>query len=85
MCSTIHLGHDAMKCAELITDAGTGLLSQTKLWAHIAYLAATLVFLRWGLFAEQPPNAEIWLIYLGVVGAHTLSSKLLSMKYKKET
>ncbi|SDX88957.1 hypothetical protein [Nitrosomonas halophila] len=70
-----------MKASELITDCGTGMLSQSKLWAHVSYLAATLVFLRWGLFAEAPPSAEIWLIYLGVVGGHTVLSKLLSIRY----
>ncbi|MXS82256.1 hypothetical protein [Nitrosomonas oligotropha] len=71
------------RCIELITDAGTGLLSHTKLWTNIAYLAATLAFLHATLFAATPPESEIWLIYLGVVGAHNVSSKILSMKYGK--
>lgn len=70
-----------MKPVDLITDCATGQISHTKLWTNIAYLAATLAFLRLTLVSNDPPNAEIWLIYLGVVGAHNLSSKLLSMKY----
>ncbi|SFF13703.1 hypothetical protein [Nitrosomonas sp. Nm166] len=66
---------------ELITDAGTGQLSHTKLWTHIAYCAATLAFLRATLFSDTPPDSEIWLIYLGIVGAHNVSSKILSLKY----
>lgn len=70
-----------MRAVELITDAGTGLLSHTKLWTNIAYAAATLSFLRITMFSDEPSNPEIWLIYLGIVGAHNISSKILSMKY----
>ncbi len=70
-----------MKIIDLITDVSTGQLSHTKLWANIAYLAATLAFLRVTLVSSEPSNPEIWLIYLGIVGAHNLSSKLLSLKY----
>lgn len=66
---------------ELITDCGTGQLSHTKLWTHVAYCAATLAFLRATLFSDTPPESEIWLIYLGIVGAHNVSSKILSLKY----
>lgn len=67
----------------LITDAGTGLLSHTKLWTQVAYLAATLAFLRL-VFSDTPPGADIWLIYLGIVGGHNIASKVISMKYKKD-
>lgn len=70
-----------MKALELITDAGTGQLSHTKLWAHVAYCAATLAFLRAEVCSGDPANGEIWLIYLGIVGAHNVSSKILSLKY----
>jgi hypothetical protein len=73
-----------MKLSEIIKDAGTGLPSHTKLWANIAYLSATLVFLRWGLLADEIPSGEYWLIYLGIVGAHTTASKWLSFKYGGE-
>ena len=69
------------RALELITDCGTGQLSHTKLWTHVAYFAATIAFVRVTLFSVDPTNPEIWLIYLGVVGAHNVASKILSMKY----
>ncbi len=71
-----------MKVLELITDAGTGLLSHTKLWTHVAYFTATLAFLRMTLFMPEPAGVEIWMIYLGVVGGHSYMSKRLSMQHK---
>lgn len=68
-----------MKPRDLITDAGTGQLSHTKLWANIAYLSATIAFLYAVYSGKDAP--DIWLIYLGVVGASTTFSKLLSLKY----
>lgn len=69
-----------VRAIELITDCATGQISHTKLWTHVAYAAATLAFLRVTLFSTEPENAEIWLIYLGVVGGHNVLSKLLSLK-----
>lgn len=69
------------RALDLITDCATGQLSHTKLWTNIAYLSATLAFLNATLFSDAPPESEIWLIYLGVVGAHNVSSKILSLKY----
>lgn len=73
-----------MKLNGLIIDSATGQCSHTKLWSNIAYLAATIVFLRWGVLSEQPPSEWMWLIYLGVVGGHTVLSKLVSLKYAKQ-
>jgi hypothetical protein len=70
-----------MKLSEMMTDAGTGLPSHTKLWTCVAYGSATLVFLRWGLFGDAPPDELQWLIYLGIVGAHASASKFMSLKY----
>ncbi|MCE7915403.1 MAG: hypothetical protein DYH15_12190 [Nitrosomonas sp. PRO4] len=70
-----------MKILDLITDCATSQLSHTKLWTNVAYFAATLAFLRITLFLPEPSNPEIWLIYLGIVGAHNVASKVLSMKY----
>ena len=69
------------RALELITDCGTKQLSHTKLWTHVAYCAATLAFLRATLFSDTPADSELWLIYLGIVGAHNISSKILSLKY----
>lgn len=73
-----------MKALELITDCATCQLSHTKLWTNIAYFAATLAFVRITLFSGEPYNAEIWLIYLGIVGTHNVASKVLSMKYAQK-
>lgn len=70
-----------MKATDIITDCATKQLSHTKLWTNIAYLAATLAFLKLTILSPEPPPIELWLVYLGVVGGHNVISKLLSMKY----
>jgi hypothetical protein len=68
-----------MMLRDLIVDPGTGQLSHTKVWSNIAYLTTTAAF---GLQAWTGTlDAEIWLIYLGVVGAHGSISKWISLKY----
>lgn len=69
---------------ELITDAGTGQLSHTKLWTNIAYAAATFAFLKL-VISDRPPGIDLWLVYLGIVGAHNVTSKLLSMRFGGKT
>lgn len=68
-----------MKLKDLITDAGTGMLSHTKLWANIAYCAATIAFGY--MVYMNTATAEIWLIYLASIGASSTLSKLLSLRY----
>ena len=68
-----------MKLADLITDAGTGMVSHTKVWSNIAYLTATLAFAHMSDAGTASP--DIWMIYLGSIGASTTVSKLLSLKY----
>lgn len=68
-----------MNWKSLITDAGTGQVSHTKLWANIAYAAATAAF-GWQAY-RGTASADIWLIYLGVLGASAATSKLISLKY----
>lgn len=69
-----------MKLSDLFIDTGTGKCSHTKTWANIAYAVATVAFIRLS-FSGTPPSADIWLIYLGVIGSHTAVSKLVSMRY----
>lgn len=69
------------KLMELITDCGTGELSHTKIWTHVAYLAATIAFVRITVLTDMSLPAEIWFIYLGVVGGHNVLNKWISMKY----
>lgn len=68
-----------MKFSDLVRDAGTGQLSHTKVWANIAYAAATVSFCWMNYKGTASP--DIWFIYLGVVGMHGAASKLISMKY----
>ncbi len=68
-----------MKLADLITDPGTGMVSHTKLWANIAYAAATGAFLYMSYAGTA--SADIWLIYLASIGTSATLSKLLSLRY----
>lgn len=54
-------------------------VSHTKFWSNVAYAAATAVFLYKGF--TDGLSTEIWLIYLGVVGAHSAVSKYLSYRH----
>lgn len=63
-----------MKWQDLFQNS-SGKFSHTKLWTNVAYAAATYKFIN----DAVPP--DIWLIYLGVVGAHGLLSKAVSIKY----
>ena len=68
-----------MRLANLITDAGTGMVSHTKVWSNIAYAAATGAFVYMSYAGTA--SADIWLIYLASIGASATVSKLLSLKY----
>ncbi|SCX40426.1 hypothetical protein [Nitrosospira sp. Nsp1] len=68
-----------MKWRGLIMDPCTGHVSHTKLWANVAYLTATGAFCVAAWQGTLTP--DVWLIYLGVVGAHTAASKLIGLKY----
>lgn len=68
-----------MRLSDLVKDAGTGLMSHTKVWSNIAYATATIAFIYMCYVGTASP--EIWMIYLGGIGASTTLSKLLSLKY----
>ena len=68
-----------MKLTDLITDAGTGMLSHTKVWANIAYASATIAFIYMSYAGTASP--DIWMVYLASIGASATLSKLLSLKY----
>jgi hypothetical protein len=68
-----------MKLSDLIQDAGTGMVSHTKVWANIAYATATVAFGY--MVYKNTATGEIWMIYLGGIGASATLSKLLSLKY----
>lgn len=68
-----------MNPTEMITDAGTGQTSHTKLWANVAYAVSTVAFV-WQVY-KGTAGYDIWLVYLGVVGASATASKWLSLRY----
>lgn len=68
-----------VRASDLFIDPGTGQLSHTKIWANVAYLSATISFLF--MTYQGTATAEIWFIYLGVLGTHSAASKLISLKY----
>lgn len=68
-----------MKLADLIRDAGTGMLSHTKLWANIGYLTLTIAFIR-DAGAYELTEWKI-IAYGAVVAGSATASKFLSMRY----
>ena len=68
-----------MKLSDLIQDAGTGMLSHTKLWANIGYLALTVAFVR-DAWAGGLTDMKI-IAYGAVVAGSAAASKFLSLKY----
>ena len=63
-----------MSLLDLITEPDK--VTHTKIWANIAYAAGTWKFIMANV------NSDVWFIYLGVVGASQVASKLISFKYK---
>lgn len=68
-----------MGLKDIVTDAGTGMVSHTKIWANIAYAVATGIVIHMTLNGQM--TGDVLMIYLGIVGASSLGSKLLSLKY----
>ena len=60
---------------QLITNE-LGNVSHSKLWSNIAYFAGTVKFVM-----LPNPEADIWMVYLGVVGGAAIASKFITMKY----
>ncbi len=53
----------------------TGNVSHSKLWANIACAAGTVKFVM-----LPDPSAEIWAVYLGIVGGYAVARSLVSVK-----
>ncbi|SFK74234.1 hypothetical protein SAMN05216302_101428 [Nitrosomonas aestuarii] len=68
---------------DTVIDCGTGQLSQTKIWTHIAYAVATIAFVRYEVFESDQPNLLFWVTYLGIVGGHAVASKIVSLRLGK--
>lgn len=69
-----------MRLRDLVTDAGGRTLSHTKMWANVAYAAATFAFVRQAWVGTI--TGEIWWAYLGCVGGAAVASKYLALKYR---
>jgi len=67
------------KLAELFRDAGTGLLSHTKLWANVGYLVMVVAFLRQVWVHELTVDLLMW--FGAIFTGSAMASKFLSLKY----
>lgn len=72
-----------MAWKDLITDAGSGQLSHTKIWANIAYAAGTWAFI-WQVYKRDLTDMLLF-AYLGCVAGASLASKVISYKYVGKT
>ncbi|HEZ3382242.1 TPA: hypothetical protein WH558_002049 [Neisseria meningitidis] len=50
-------------------------MSHSKLWANVACAAGTFKFVM-----LPDPSAEIWAVYLGIVGGYAVARSLVSVK-----
>lgn len=64
-----------MAVLDIIRNPATGKVSHSKLWANVACAAGTYKFL-----ILPDPSAEIWAIYLGIVGGYAVARSLVSVK-----
>lgn len=60
---------------DIFKNPATGKVSHSKLWANVACAAGTYKFL-----ILPDPSAEIWVIYLGIVGGYAVARSLVSVK-----
>jgi len=73
-----------MRLADLFTNPASGRLSHSKLWANVACATATGMFVYQGVAGTL--TAEVWLIYLGVVGGYSAArSWIATRRDSKET
>ena len=68
-----------MSIKDLITDASSGQLSHTKLWANIAYTVGTWAFV-WQAYKRELTDMLLF-AYLGCVAGSALASKIVSYRY----
>ncbi|WP_046158007.1 hypothetical protein [Chromobacterium vaccinii] len=65
-----------MRLADLLRHPRSRRLSHSRLWANIACAAATIMFLVNGWRGTL--TADIWLIYMGVVGGYSATLRLIA-------
>ena len=64
-----------MRIFDIFKNPATGGISHSKLWANIACAAGTFKFVM-----LNDPSAEIWAVYLGIVGGYAVARSLVSVK-----
>ena len=64
-----------MRIFDIFKNPATGGISHSKLWANIACAAGTFKFVM-----LTDPSAEIWAVYLGIVGGYAVARSLVSVK-----
>ena len=62
----------------MVKNPVSGEVSKTDFFSVVAYSVAT-GFFAWKNIAE-PFNAELWIIYLGVVGGHNVLNKIVATR-----
>lgn len=68
-----------MKLSDLVEDVGTGQLSGSKIWGHVANAIASWACVYMVLYKSL--DFGYVLAYLACVGTSTVASKFLSMRY----
>ncbi|MBN3006369.1 hypothetical protein JW897_21740 [Chromobacterium alkanivorans] len=67
-----------MSLGDLFTNPASNRLSHSKLWANVACGAATGMFIYQGVAGTL--TAEVWLIYLGVVGGYSAARSWIATR-----
>lgn len=64
-----------MRILDIFKNPVTGNVSHSKLWANVACAAGTFKFVM-----LPDPSAEIWAVYLGIVGGYAVARSFVSIK-----
>lgn len=64
-----------MRILDIFKKPATGNVSHSKLWANVACAAGTFKFVM-----LPDPSAEIWAVYLGIVGGYAVARSFVSVK-----
>ena len=64
-----------MRILDIFKNPTTGNVSHSKLWANVACAAGTFKFVM-----LPDPSAEIWAVYLGIVGGYAVARSFVSVK-----
>lgn len=63
----------------------TSEISHNKVWANIAYLCTTCVYLWQGYHATKPDDmVELTFVYLAIVAGNTTANKLIELKHSNK-